>query len=137
MTKTQVRFEIGDEVYALPVEHVLEVTELGYIAAVPGAPTTALGVTNLRGEVLPVFDLARTLEIERSEPPASLVVTEYDNLRAGLAIDAVIDVGQLEDADEPVDSDLLSGAVIADGALVGVIDVARLFEALRGAGTRV
>ena len=56
-----VRFRVGDESFALPVGQVLEVAELGSLAPVPGAPPSVLGVRNLRGQVLPVIDLAGVL----------------------------------------------------------------------------
>ena len=58
MSGVHVRLRVGGESYAFGVEHVLEVAELGEIAPVPGAPAGVLGVRNLRGQVLPVFELA-------------------------------------------------------------------------------
>ena len=108
MSAVHVRVRVGDENYALPVENVLEVGELGRLAAVPGAPAACLGVRNLRGEILPVFDLATVLGLAPDHPPARVVVAEDDGRRAGFAIDDVTDVVQLPDAREDAESEFLA-----------------------------
>jgi len=127
-----VRVRVGAEAYALPVEHVLEVSELGDVAAVPRAPAPTMGVTNLRGQVLPVFDLAGVFGLARADTPTRLLVAEDNGQRAGLAIDDVTDVGPLQEALQESDSELLAGASLDGGSLIGVIDVARLFAVLGG-----
>ena len=57
---------VGVETYALPIEHVQEAAELGTLTPVPGAPNSVLGVYNLRGEILPVYDLSAVLGISRN-----------------------------------------------------------------------
>jgi chemotaxis signal transduction protein len=130
MNAVHVRLRVGGEAYAFAVENVLEVAELGEIAPVPGMPAAVLGVRNLRGEVLPVFDLATVFGIGRERDPERLLVAEHDGSRAGFAIDEVTDVGELEEPDEEAESQFLRGAALDAGQLIGVVDVPRLFEAL-------
>lgn len=125
-----VRLRVAGECYAMAVENVLEVAELGDLAPVPGAHGSVLGVRNLRGEVLPVFDLAAVFGIPRDAPPLRLLVAEHEGKRAGFAIDEVTDVGELEAPAEETESAFLRGATLDDGVLVGVVDVARVFSAL-------
>lgn len=133
MTGTYVRLRVGAESYAVGVEHVLEVAELGDLAPVPGAPSASLGVRNLRGQVLPVFDFAALFGIAREGRPGRLVVAEGGGRRAGLAVDEVTDVGSLPELAE-VDSELLRGAALADGTLVGVVDLPLLLDRIEEAG---
>ena len=121
MRRVHVRVGIGAEHYALPVDRVLEVAELGDVTLLPGSPPEVIGVCNLRGQVIPVIDLARVLDLPRGEPER-IVVTELGERRAGLAVDAVIDVGELPEASEQVDSPFMSGAVLIEGVLVGMLD---------------
>jgi chemotaxis signal transduction protein len=125
-----VRVRLGGESYAVAVENVIEVAELGMLSPVPGADATVLGVRNLRGEVLPVFDLASVLGIRGDSLPKRLLVTEHGSLRAGFAIDEVTDVGAIPPVAEETQSKLLSGAALDDSGLIGVVDVERLFAAL-------
>jgi purine-binding chemotaxis protein CheW len=130
MTAIHVRLRVGKEAYALPVEHVLEVVQLGELAALPGSPPEVLGVRNLRGQILPVIDLASVLGIAREGAPARMLVAEQGGRRAGFAIDEVSDVGSLPDPDEETDSEFLLGATLDGDELVGIVDVVRLFDVL-------
>jgi purine-binding chemotaxis protein CheW len=125
-----VRLRVASETYAMPVEFVLEVAELGELAPVPRSRPEMLGVWNLRGQILPVVDLALLLGIPRSAPPRRLLVAEAGGRQAGFAIDAVSAVGELADPAEEAESDLLVGATLAGGELIGVIDVPRVFDSL-------
>ncbi|HUZ83919.1 MAG TPA: chemotaxis protein CheW [Gaiellales bacterium] len=126
-----VRLRVASECYAIPVEHALEVADLAEVAAIPGARPELLGVRNLRGQILPVVDLARLLRIPRSGPPGRLLVTQAGDLQAGLAVDEVCDVGELGDPTEETESELLLGATLTDGELVGVLDVPQVFASLQ------
>ena len=130
MSDVHVRLRVGGESYAFAVEHVLEVAELGEIAPVPGAEAQVLGVRNLRGEVLPVFDLASVFGIPREGRAGRLLIVEHEGRRAGFAIDEVVDVGELAAPAEEAESKFLHGASLDNGELVGVVDIARLFAAL-------
>jgi chemotaxis signal transduction protein len=132
MNGVHVRLRVGRERYAMPIENVLEVAEPGVLSAVPGAGGAVLGVRNLRGQVLPVFDLARVLAIAGDDSPSRVVVAECEGRLAGLAVDEVTDVGDLEGEAEETGAEHLSGAVLEDGQLVGIIDVQRLFGSLAG-----
>jgi purine-binding chemotaxis protein CheW len=130
MNGVHVRLRMGRERYAVPIDNVLEVAELGSLCPLPGAGAAVLGVRNLRGQVLPVFDLARVLAIAGDPVRPRVVVAEHEGRLAGLAVDEVTDVAALAGEPEPAAADYLSGAVLEDGQLVGIIDVEGLFGAL-------
>jgi len=52
-------FSLSGETYALETSAVREVVRFTDFTVVPGAPPLLLGVTNVRGQILPVFDLRR------------------------------------------------------------------------------
>lgn len=132
MSATHVRVRLGEEHYALPVDEVTEVSELPARTPVPGAPGTVLGVASLRGQVLPVADLAAILGVARSERPGRMVVAQVGGRRAGLAVDAVTDVGALPAASEPAGGRHLTGAALVEGDLVGLLAVESVLEAIGG-----
>jgi chemotaxis signal transduction protein len=117
----------------MPVAHVTEITEFGTVAAVPGSGPETLGLRTLRGQVLPVADLASLLGIDRSAAPARLLIAEAGEHRACVAVDEVICIGDLPPPAEQTESSLLSGAVLAGQDLIGVIDVPRVLDTLAGA----
>jgi purine-binding chemotaxis protein CheW len=136
-----VRLRVAAEAYAIPVGHVLEVASLGEVRAVPRARPEVLGVRSLRGRILPVIDLALLLGITRpaAGPPGRLLVAAAGDRQAGLAIDEVSAVGELPGPGplaEPPESGLLTepglltGALLADGDLVGLIDVPAVLAAV-------
>ena len=130
MSDVHVRLRVGREGYALPIENVREVAELGELATVPGAGAAVLGVRNLNGQVLPVFDLASVFGITRDGRPPRIVVAEQNGRVVGLAVDEVTEVSPLGSEREDADPAFLSCAVLEDGRLVGVVDVERMFESL-------
>lgn len=131
---TYVQVRVASEAYAMPVEHVVEIARLGAITAVAGAPPELLGVLSIRGQILPVVDLARLLGLERPGRPRHLVVAESGGVPAGLAIDEVTEVGELPEPTAATESELLTGAVLTDGNLIGVIDVPAVFRRLERSG---
>jgi len=133
MSAVHVTVRVGAELYALPVESVLEIAEVGRLTPVPGARPGTLGLQNLRGSALPIFDLARLLGVSGSEGPERVVIVDHEGCHAGLAVDEACDVGGLPEGDAETDSELLAGAALTDGGLVGIIDVGRLFDELQGA----
>jgi len=127
-----VRVRAGGEDYALPVEAVREVAELGDVTPVPGAGPGVLGVRNLRGQVLPIADLRALLDLPRPEAARRVVVVDVSAGQAGFAVDEVVGVGPLPEMTEPVDSPLLEGAAVVDGTLVARASIAALLRAVEG-----
>ncbi len=96
-------FRVGGQSCGLHMEHVREVERVGRVTAVPGAPAFVKGLINLRGEILPLLDLAALLGAEGQagtqarlvvaqagpeEPPVALLVEELNGL-APLRADSV------------------------------------------------
>jgi purine-binding chemotaxis protein CheW len=127
-----VRVRAAGEHYALPVDDVFEVLEPTALAPVPGAPREIEGICNLRGHVLPVVALSRLLGLsDETSTTERVVVTETACGSVGLSVDQVIDIGLLPEAREGAKSDFLSGAVLLDGALVGILDLERVMAAVQ------
>jgi chemotaxis signal transduction protein len=130
---TYAQLRLAAEAYAVPVGNVVEIASLGDLAAVPGARPEILGVRNLRGQILPVIDLAQLLGLTPAAPPGQLLVAESGSIKAGFAIDEVSQVGELPDPTEGTESDFLLGTMIHQGQLLAVIDVPRIFSSLQQA----
>jgi chemotaxis signal transduction protein len=133
VSETCVLVRVADETYAVPVEHVPEVAPVGDVVPVPGAPPAVRGVRNLRGEILALVDLAAVLGLSAPGEPQRIAVVEHGGVRCGLLVDEVVDVADVEDAPQPVQAPLVRRAVLHDEALVGVLDVAGVLDALGGA----
>jgi chemotaxis signal transduction protein len=137
VSAVQIRVRVGAEQYALPVEYVHEVLDLGELTPVPGSAPIVLGLRNVDGEIVPAFDLARILQIERDGgSPPRLLVAECRGQRAAFAVDEVIDVGPLAGAMQESESPHLLASTVLDGALVGVLAMDALFDSLAAEDVR-
>jgi chemotaxis signal transduction protein len=103
---------------------------LGDVTRVPGSPPHAHGIRNLRGQVLPVFGLARLLGVPGESSPGLLMIAEAGSRLAGFAIDEVSGVAELPEPHTDAEQGLLRGTVLAEGALIGVIDIPTVIGSL-------
>ena len=96
------RFVLADAVFAVPIDSVREILELGPTTALPMMPSFVRGVMNLRGAVVPVIDLAARYNLPPTIPGRRTCIVvaevtpsgEHDCPRQvlGLLVDAVHEV---------------------------------------------
>jgi purine-binding chemotaxis protein CheW len=93
-THRWLRVAVGEDSYAVELLRVQEVGRTVPIVAMRGAAPSVLGAMNLRGRIVPVFDLGLWLGTERVTPDerARIVVVERDNELIGALVSAVDDV---------------------------------------------
>ncbi len=136
-------FEACDEWFGLPIEWVREVQPLERVTRVPNAPAGILGILNLRGRVLTLFDLAGCLGIPAgARPNTHVVVLEFADpeLHVGLAVQRIVQVRRIATAaiELPPREGALEGVFEMDGQVVGLLDLLRLFtRALSDWGVRL
>ncbi|MGC8641398.1 MAG: chemotaxis protein CheW [Isosphaeraceae bacterium] len=138
-------FRLGGEGYALEVMRVQEVLDVPALTEVPGSPKCLLGVINLRGHVVPVYDLripfGLTTEPDPVHVPSVLIVeTEPGNESqvTGLVVDRVSDVLEFsEDEVQPSPqlglgktTPFVRGLIRHQEAFLLVLDLDRVFSAL-------
>lgn len=116
------RVGIGADHYAFELLRVQEVVRVAPIVAMRGATTAVLGVMNLRGRIVPVFDLGRWLgsaDVIADEHSRIVVVERGDEL-IGVLVTVVEDVATL--GREHIEPPLVGSA---PGAIVGIARVGR------------
>src|SRR6056297_2546197 len=95
-------FKLHEEIYAFGILNVKEILEYGKITKVPMMPDFIQGVINLRGEVVPVVNLARRFGLKTSEitKRTCVVIIEIggDDSRheLGVMVDSVSEVLEIE-----------------------------------------
>jgi purine-binding chemotaxis protein CheW len=98
-------FELGKEVYGLPVLRVREVIGMQAAAKVPHTPDYVQGVINLRGKVIPIIDLRMKFGLPPTEHTdrTCVVVVQLTGrgsvILAGAVVDRVSEVVNLVTAD--------------------------------------
>jgi purine-binding chemotaxis protein CheW len=86
-------FRLGGELHGCDIRLVEEVVTKRAIQPLPDMPSHLLGVLMLRGEMVPVMDVAPALSVvlEGGRTP-SILVTTLGEGRVGVAVDAVHEV---------------------------------------------
>jgi chemotaxis signal transduction protein len=116
---------VGPDWYAIATDSVREVVAEPKVTAVPTGPHALVGLFNLRGEIVPLFDTAALLGTGRvgAGSFATVVLTELG--AAGLAVTAVpeaVEVGPLS----PSDLTAGIGTCTVAGRAATLLDVALL-----------
>jgi len=111
-------FNLSGEEYAVMVENVREVLKTRDLTRVPNAPDYILGVTSLRGTMLPVMDLCSRLGLEPTErtDKARIIVVSPDEEDVGFVVDRVHSVIRVRpDAIKPAPEHVEHGAEFLRG----------------------
>jgi len=96
MSKSAVLLAVGEELYALDSAGVREVVASPRPTSVPAAPEWIVGLINIRGEVVPLVDLAVLLNVGDTPHAAFAVVVSTVRGLAALAATALPQVVSLE-----------------------------------------
>lgn len=129
-------FKISDHAFAVGVAAVEQVLRAVEIEPVPEAPRGVRGVINLRGRIVPVFDLWARFGQPAREVRSSdhLIIARTHWRTVALLVDAVVGVVDRRDARVTPASEILpdleciSGVMKTDGGLVLVHDVEKFLS---------
>lgn len=134
-----VTVEIAGQTVALPVARIRRVLDPLPVTRLPGGDAATLGVVDLAGESVPLFDGAAALGLDAVATddgvPGRIVVVETGTAGTpvGLAVDRVLDIVEVDPASIEAPSARLgeTGAVTGflrlDGRLAAVIAPERAF----------
>ncbi len=101
-------FSLDDVLYGVNVSQVREVKNFEGVTPVPYAPSYVRGVTNLRGEVIPVIDLRKRFGVSEDKTENSnIMIIVQDKHPVGIMVDAVMEVLTLPKKDIEANSDSL------------------------------
>jgi purine-binding chemotaxis protein CheW len=87
-----IAFRIGGELHACDIHLVDEVVTRRRVHPLPDMPPRLLGMLRLRGELVPVLDLAGMLDLTLGEGAPVVLVVSSGDARLGVAVDAAEDV---------------------------------------------
>jgi len=95
--KQLVTFFLGDEEYGFEITQVQEINRLGEVTRLPKAPSFVAGVTNLRGQVVPLINLRQRFSLESKKPDdrTRIIIIEIAGSRTGIIVDQVNEVLRL------------------------------------------
>lgn len=92
-------FKVNGYSYGMDIDFLEAIEELDHITPVANAPKFISGISNVRGEVVPVFDLAGKFSIKESNRQKKYVVVRLDGTAVCLAVDEVEGMRSFDDGD--------------------------------------
>lgn len=116
-----VTFQIGPQEFCISIGDVREIRGWAPVTTLPHAPDFVLGVMNLRGAVVPIYDLSARLGLGPNAPGPRhvVIITALGDRLAGLLVSAVSRMQEVENADiQPFPS---LGPAIGSGFVAGLI----------------
>ncbi len=132
---------IGSQLFGIPVLSVRDVLVARKITPIPLAPPEVAGALNLRGRIVTVINMRRSLDLPQrgGDDPGMYVVVEHRDELYSLMVDNVGEVmtlqtGVLERSPGTLDPrwrEVSGGVYRLEGELLVVLDVARLFDFMR------
>ncbi|NND99911.1 MAG: purine-binding chemotaxis protein CheW [Pirellulaceae bacterium] len=130
-----VGFKLGGKDYAFPIDQTREIVELRSITPTPDVPEHIVGVTNLRGQIIPIVDLQRVLTPGAPATPSRhAVVVDVCGQLTGCLVDSVTRVvrlpqSEIQTADDILDQEnarSVDGFAKYEGTILIVLDASRV-----------
>lgn len=132
-----------EEVFGLNVFKIREVIAMPPITHAPDMPPGVEGMVSLRGNMIPIINLAKFCDVETDSKPGILIVTEYNRSTHGLMVSSVEQIMRMEWSDIKVPPQMMAhrhgGLITAvteldDGRIVMIIDVEKVLSETEGMG---
>jgi purine-binding chemotaxis protein CheW len=133
-----VTFQAGGQSFSLDISHVREIRRWSAVTPLPHAPREVLGVMNLRGSVIPIYDLAARFGLGNTpeNPRNVVVVAMIDNQTVGLLVEAVSEIlsvarSQIQDTPDirsESTKQSITGVIPIEEGMTRVIDLAAVIQ---------
>jgi purine-binding chemotaxis protein CheW len=133
-----VSFFAGGQSFSLSITRVREIRRWSPVTALPNTGKDLLGVMNLRGSVIPIYDLAARMGLPATAECARnvIVVATDDQQTVGLLVEAVseivsIDPARIQDTSEiRLESarKFVTGVITVDEGMTRVIDLGAVIQ---------
>jgi len=131
-----ISFFLGEDEYAFEVSDAVEVLRQRQLTEVPRTPEFIKGILSVRGEMVPIFDLKKRLQIGATEisQTGRILIASIEDLKAGFMVDrlsGVRDVPMKAFEPCPDDSGFLKGFIYHNNRVIRLLDPANLIDIAR------
>ena len=127
-------FEAGGRVFAVEVTQAREVRAFEHYTVVPLGPPHLVGMTSLRGAIIPIVDLLFLLGLPTRGDTGQSLVLDAGGVRVAVAVDRVLGVEALEEGAEAVLTgealDFERGQLRRGDVTIPILDVGKIVESL-------
>lgn len=141
-TKQFITFTLDQLEYGIDIMVVREIKGWAHTTMIPNAPPHVRGVINLRGIIVPIFDLRARFGMGLTEPTRMhvVIIVAAGRRTVGLLVDAVSDIISIDpSAIRPVpdmgiasEAQFLEGLVAMDERMVTLVSLGGLFGSEAG-----
>jgi purine-binding chemotaxis protein CheW len=131
-----VAFTLGEEEYAIDINFTQEIMRIPSLTKLPNTPPFLEGVFNLRGKVIPVFDLKKKFLMSQTERSidSRLLILDLDGIQAGIIVDDVSEVMKIDkESIKNLDTEIvglsknsIEGVYIVEERIIIVLNVSKL-----------
>lgn len=128
-------FSLGTrEIFGINVFKIREVTKTPPITKTPNMHAGVVGIISLRGNIIPVLNLASFLNIDRQGIGETMMVTEYSRQTQGFLVESVdriirVDWDKMKSPETMLTGNeglITSVTELEDGRLVSILDVEQI-----------
>ena len=131
-------FTVMDEEYGVDIMTVREIKGWTEVTRLPNSPECMRGVMNLRGIIIPIFDLRARFrqEITLSSTKHVIIILAVGSRNIGILVDAVSDILTVNESDirpapemdSQINASFINGLIALDGRMVVLLSVDKLFS---------
>lgn len=90
-------FNVGDYSFGVDILEIVEIIKPNKIVKVPAMPKYVEGIIDVRGTSVPVYNLAKRLEIESKVESQKIIIVELSKFQLGFLVDDVSEILKIED----------------------------------------
>jgi len=133
-----ITFTLGAEEYGIDIMVVREIKGWTDTTMIPNAPTHVRGVINLRGIIVPIFDLRARFGMGLTQPTKMhvVIIVAAATRTIGLLVDTVSDIISIDpqairpvpEMGLPAGDQFLDGLVALEDRMVTLVSLAGLFN---------
>ena len=130
-------FRLGSEWFGLEISRIQEISEMPQLDYIPRAPAWLMGAMNFHGNIMPVLDLGRYLEIETMMTVNKVVVMPPDKEGIALGVTEVFRIVHynpdacLPCRQETKQNNFIKHRYDYEGLVVNMFDISALVEELK------
>jgi purine-binding chemotaxis protein CheW len=132
-------FNVDDNIYAVDIMKVMEIRGWSSTTRIPNSPEYMRGVINLRGLVIPIFDLRTRFGLGNTEATDKhvVIVVSIGSRTIGILVDAVSDILSLRESEvKPspsssetgVSDEYVNGLISSEDSMVILLNIEFLFD---------
>lgn len=140
MRETQfIYFTVSDKLFAIEIENIQEIIRYRKPLKVPKSPDFLEGVIDLRGTVVPIFDLGKKFDLYSGDKTGKekVIILRTGMNVVGVIVDSVKGVLSVEEKDidlshhelSPRQANVIKGYIRKDDSLIMVLDMDRVISA--------